>query len=65
MAQYPVHSSKKLRKACDAAQPGDVILVHGGRYDQPSRGAVQDYGLIEVPDLEAEAEAVAAEIGST
>jgi hypothetical protein len=29
-----------------------------------NRGAVQDYGLIEVPDLEAEAEAVAVEIVS-
>ena len=37
MAQYLVHSSRELQAACDVVQAGDVILVHGGRYDRRSR----------------------------
>jgi len=33
MAEYRVHSSAELYVACAQVQPGDVILVHGGRYD--------------------------------
>jgi hypothetical protein len=36
MTQYPVRSSADLQRACVVAQAGDVILVYGGLYDQPT-----------------------------
>lgn len=37
MAQHIAHNPEELQRACDAAQAGDEILVHGGQYDRPTK----------------------------
>jgi hypothetical protein len=37
MAEFVVHSPSELQRACDVAQAGDTIKVHGGSYPAPSR----------------------------
>jgi hypothetical protein len=37
MALREVHNSEELQKACDTAQAGDEIVIHGGLYDRPAK----------------------------